>query len=162
MQVMTMRSVPALILFIVVVYAAAGIGSLFTAQSVNDWYVALSKPSWNPPSWVFGPVWTVLYGMMGVAAWLVWLRRREVSVTLPLVLFFVQLALNVVWSLLFFGLQSPGAAFLEIIVLWLAIAATLLAFWRVAPLAGALFIPYILWVSFAAVLNYTIWQLNAG
>lgn len=159
---MTMRSVPALILFIVVVYAAAGIGSLFTAQSVNDWYVALSKPSWNPPSWVFGPVWTVLYGMMGVAAWLVWLRRREVSVTLPLVLFFVQLALNVVWSLLFFGLQSPGAAFLEIIVLWLAIAATLLAFWRVAPLAGALFIPYILWVSFAAVLNYTIWQLNAG
>ena len=158
---MTMRSVPALILFIVVVYAAAGIGSLFTAQSVNDWYVALSKPSWNPPSWVFGPVWTVLYGMMGVAAWLVWLRRREVSVTLPLVLFFVQLALNVVWSLLFFGLQSPGAAFLEIIVLWLAIAATLLAFWRVAPLAGVLFIPYILWVSFAAVLNYTIWQLNA-
>jgi translocator protein len=135
------------------------VGGLFQPGA---WYDALAKPAWNPPSWVFGPVWTLLYVLMGLAAWLVWDRYgwRGPART-ALTLFVVQLAFNGAWSAIFFGLQSPGLAFAEIVVLWSLIVATLLLFWRLRPVAGLLLVPYLLWVSFAAVLNFTIWRLNA-
>ncbi|HEY8485087.1 MAG TPA: TspO/MBR family protein, partial [Longimicrobiales bacterium] len=139
-------------------YGAALVGSQFTA---NEWYRALDKPSWTPPAWVFGPVWTVLYGTMAVAAWLVWKDRGLAGARPALLLFAVQLALNIAWSWLFFGLHRPGLALVDILALWAAILATLLAFWRVRGLAGALLLPYLGWVTFAAALNYRIWRLNA-
>lgn len=148
----------ALLLFLLVTFAAAGLGSLFTASSVESWYPALQKPSWNPPSWLFAPVWTTLYLMMAVAAWLVW--RRSAFTDWPLRLFFIQLALNAVWSGLFFGLQSPGPAFIEILFLWLVILLTVITFFRRSRMAGVLLLPYLLWVTFAAVLNFEIWRLN--
>jgi translocator protein len=141
--------------FLVLTFAVAAFGSQF---SPGEWYAQLEKPSWNPPNWIFGPVWTILYALMAVAAWLVWHGGKLVRPAL--VLYFVQLALNGVWSWLFFGLERPGLAFAEIVVLWLAIAATLAFFWRVRPLAGALLVPYLLWVSFASVLNFTLWRMN--
>jgi translocator protein len=134
-----------------------GIGSLFPP---GQWFMTLEKPSWNPPNWVFGPVWTLLYVLMGVAAWLVWDRYRGAAKA-ALTLFVVHLLFNAGWSAIFFGLQSPGLAFAEILVLWALIVATIVVFWRHRPLAGMLMLPYIAWVSFAAVLNYTIWQLNS-
>ena len=147
-------------LFYLVCFLAAGLGSLFNMVSLGGWYPALVKPSWNPPSWLFGPVWTVLYAMMAVAGWLVW-RRGGPGARTALQLFAVQLALNVGWSAVFFGLQMPGLAFAEILALWVAIAATLRTSWRVSRPAGILLVPYLLWVSFAAVLNFAIWRLNA-
>jgi translocator protein len=138
-------------------YLAAFVGSRFT--DTGAWYQALQQPAWQPPDWLFGPVWTLLYAMMAVAAWLVW-RDRGFRAPAALTLFLVQLALNVAWSWLFFGEQRPDLAFGEIVLLWIAILATLLAFWRIRPLAGALLIPYLLWVTYAATLNYSIWQLN--
>jgi translocator protein len=147
----------ALIVLIVVCFAVAGLGGMATAPSIPNWYAGLAKPSWTPPSWLFGPVWSVLYLSMAVAAWLVW---RKGNALVPMILFTVQLAFNLAWSWLFFGLHSPGAAFVDIVLLWVAIAATLLAFWRQSPVAGMLFVPYLGWVSFAAVLNFAIWRLN--
>jgi len=156
----TVRGVLGLVIAFVVTFTAAAIGSAFTARSVGDWYVGLARPPWTPPSWVFGPVWTLLYSMMAVAAWIVWRRAGPSGAALPLALFGIQLALNVGWSAVFFGLRMPGAAFAEIVLLWLSILATLLAFWRVGPVAGALLLPYLGWVSFAAALNLAIWRLN--
>lgn len=147
--------------FIAACFAAAGIGSAFTTSEIPGWYAGLNKPSWNPPSWVFGPVWTTLYLMMAVAGWLVWRRLGLAGAAVPLTFFAVQLVLNATWSYLFFGLHRPGAAFGEIVLLWLAIVATLVSFWRVQPLAGALLAPYLAWVTFAAVLNFTIWRMNS-
>lgn len=126
----------------------------------GEWYAGLAKPAWNPPNWLFGPVWTVLYILMAVAAWLVWRRQGLAGAALPLLVFVVQLVLNAMWSWLFFGLQRPGVALAEILVLWVAILVTILLFFRVRSVAGILLIPYLLWVSFAAVLNFTIWRLN--
>jgi translocator protein len=148
-----------LAVFVVICFAAAGVGSLATSTSVGSWYQTLRRPSWNPPDWIFGPVWSSLYLSMAVAAWLVW-RRGSVGTKYALLLFFVQLGLNVLWSVIFFGLRLPGQAFAEIIALWVAILLTTAAFWRSSALAGALLLPYLVWVSFAAILNYTIWQLN--
>jgi len=134
------------------------IGSVFTTRSVGSWYLALSKPSWTPPSGVFGPVWTALYVMMGVAAWLVW--RRSGLATLPISLFAVQLALNVAWSAIFFGMRQPGWAFVDIVALWVAVAATMIAFYRVTPTAGLLLAPYLAWITFASALNLAIWRMN--
>jgi translocator protein len=147
----------ALVVLIVVCFAVAGLGGMATTPSIPNWYAGLAKPSWTPPGWLFGPVWSVLYLSMAVAAWLVW---RKGNAPVPLALFTVQLAFNVAWSWLFFGLHSPGAAFIDIILLWAAIAATMIAFWRRSPVAGMLFVPYLAWVSFAAVLNFAIWRLN--
>lgn len=143
--------------WILVAYAAAVLGGL---AGPDAWYATINKPSWNPPNRVFGPVWTILFTMMGVAAWLVWSRRAETGVTLALGLFAGQLLLNALWSWLFFHWHRPDWAFAELLLLWLAILATLLAFWRVRPLAGALLVPYLLWVSFAGYLNLTLWRLN--
>ena len=141
--------------------AVGGLSGFATAQGVQDWYPTLVKPSFNPPSWVFGPVWTLLYLMMGIAAFLVWQKGWESgSVKSALALFAIQLILNGMWSVLFFGMRLPGPAFLEILVLWVAIGATLVLFWRVAPVAGMLLLPYQGWVTFAAVLNGAIWILN--
>ena len=147
-----------LILFFVVCFAVAGLGSLATTPNIPTWYATLSKPSWNPPNWLFGPVWTSLYAMMAVAGWLVWKREGWGTASLC---FAVQLVLNLAWSFIFFGAHQTGLAFLEIILLWLAIAATIISFWSVSKTAAALLIPYLLWVSFAAILNFTIWRLNS-
>ena len=127
----------------------------------GEWYASLAKPPWNPPSFVFAPVWTTLYVLMGIAAWLVWREAGFSGARAALSLFLVQLVLNALWSYLFFGMQKPMFAFFEIIVLWCMILATLVAFWRVRPMAGVLLIPYVCWVSFASVLNYQLWRLNA-
>jgi tryptophan-rich sensory protein len=136
------------------------IGGVLTGLSVGGWYETLSKPSWNPPGWVFGPVWTYLYLSMGFAAWLIWQRRTTANVRPALTVFAFHLIFNVLWSGLFFGLRNPLAAFIDIIILWLGIAATLVAFWRIRPLAGLLFVPYLVWVTFAGSLNYAIWRMN--
>ena len=138
-------------------FAAASLGALFLP---GEWYASLRKPAWNPPGWVFGPVWSALYTLMAVAAWLVWKRGGFRAHGRPLTLFLVQLALNAAWSPLFFGLRWPGAAFVEILLLWMAIVATLLAFRPVSRTAAWLLAPYLAWVSFAAVLNGVLWRLN--
>jgi translocator protein len=155
------RQTGALVLLLILVGFVAFIGGRFTATSVQDWYQQIEKPSWRPPDWVFGPVWTVLYILMAVAAWLVWRKAGFGGAAGPLTLFAIQLVLNALWSYLFFGLESPFAAFVELLALWTAIALTTAAFWRVAPLAGALLLPYLVWVTFAAALNCAIWRMNA-
>jgi translocator protein len=136
---------------------AGAFGSLFQP---GQWFAELAKPTWNPPSWVFGPVWTTLYILMGVAAWLVWRRGGPIARG-ALTLFVVQLVFNAAWSWLFFGLQSPGLAFLDIILLWLLIIVTTVAFWRVRMAAGVLLLPYLAWVTFATALNFAIWRMNS-
>lgn len=143
--------------FILVCLAVGGLGGVATAQSVTDWYPTLNKPAWTPPGWLFGPVWTVLYVMMGVAAWLVW---RTGDARAALGIFAVQLALNFAWSFLFFGLKSPVMGLVCIILLWLAIAATIRAFGRNSNVAAVLLWPYLAWVSFATALNGAIVVLN--
>ena len=138
--------------------AAGWVGSQF---SPGDWYASISKPPWNPPSTVFAPVWIFLYILMGVSAWLVWREQGFTGARIALVFFIVQLFLNGLWSYLFFGLNNPLAAFIEILVLWLLILITLILFWRVKPLAGAFLIPYLGWVGFASVLNFTLWRMNS-
>ncbi len=158
-----MKTALGLIVAIVIPLAVGAVSGAATARGVSSWYPTLVKPSFNPPAWIFGPVWTVLYIMMGAAAFVVWQRGWDsAGVRAAVTAFAVQLALNGLWSILFFGLQSPGLALLEIVVLWLAIAATSVLFWRVATVAGALMVPYLLWVSFATVLNASIWWLNRG
>lgn len=137
-------------------------GSLLTRPAIPGWYAALNKPPWNPPDWVFAPVWTTLYLMMAVAAWLVWREHGFQGATRALALFGIQLLLNIAWSALFFRWRMPGVAFAEILVLWILILATLLAFWRLNTTAGWLLTPYLAWVSFAAALNFAIWRLNAA
>jgi tryptophan-rich sensory protein len=142
-------------------FAVAGIGGAFTSLGLGPWYQSLNKPAWNPPNGVFGPVWTALYASMAVACWLVWRRREIPRAGAGLWLFAAQLLLNLGWSVLFFGIREPSWAFFEILLLWTAIATTLVVFWRVRPLAGILLIPYLLWVGFAAILNGTIVMLNS-
>ena len=139
-------------------FAAAALGGLFMP---GQWYDSLKKPSWNPPAWIFGPVWTVLYTMMAVAAWLVWRRGGFRAQRRPLSLFLLQLALNAAWTPLFFGLHWPGLAFAEIVLLCLAAGATLLAFRPISRVASWLLAPYLAWVTFAAVLNFRLWRLNS-
>lgn len=150
-----------MIISIAICLGAGGLGAIATTPEIDGWYKTIEKPSWNPPGYVFGPVWTALYIMMGVAAWLVWKREGFKKAKVPLVLFTVQLLLNVVWSWIFFNLHQPGWAFVEIVVLWIAIVATTVAFFKRQKIAGWLMMPYLAWVSFASVLNFTIWQLNS-
>lgn len=146
---------------ILVCLGAGWIGAIFTTRSIPTWYAGLAKPSFNPPNGLFGPVWTLLYLLMGIALFLVWRKAPHSSgAGLALVLFLVQLLLNVLWSILFFGFRSPALGLGDILLLWAAILATMLLFFRVSPAAGALLVPYLLWVSFASVLNFAIWRLN--
>jgi translocator protein len=146
-----------LLVWLLICFAAAWIGSRFAP---GEWYASLARPAWNPPNAVFAPVWSVLYAMMGVSAWLVWRERGVAEAAVPLALFLAQLGLNALWSYLFFGLHRPDWAMIEIVLLWLAILITLIAFWRIRPMAGALLIPYLCWVAFAAALNFELWRLN--
>lgn len=155
-----MRSALVLVGFIAVCFAVAGLGGWATASSVQSWYPTLRKPPFSPPDWVFGPVWTALYTMMAVAAFLVWRQAGFNAARLALGLFAVQLLLNLAWSPVFFGLRQILAGFIVIILLWLAIAATTIAFYRHSVAAVVLMIPYLLWVTFAAVLNGSLWWLN--
>jgi benzodiazapine receptor len=142
-----------------VTFIAAWIGSRYMPGA---WYASLVKPSWNPPNYLFGPVWSVLYVLMAVAAWLVWRKAGFSGAGPALVLFVVQLALNALWSYLFFGQHRPDLAFFDIVVLWAAIVIVAALFWRVDPVAGGLMVPYLAWVSFASYLNFTLWRLNQG
>ncbi len=146
-----------LVLWILLALTAGWIGSMFMP---GQWYNSLAKPSWNPPSSLFAPVWTVLYVLMGIAAWLVWKKAGFAGAKVYLTLFLIQLLLNALWSYLFFGAHQPMIAFFEILILWALILLTLLGFWKINPLAGGLLIPYLCWVSFASALNFQLWQLN--
>lgn len=150
-----------LIIAIVICELAGIIGSIFTTPYIPTWYAGLIKPSFTPPGWLFGPAWTTLFALMGIALFLVYKKGlKRPNVKMAVYVFFIQLVLNIIWSIVFFGFQNPGFAFIEIVCLWLTILATILAFAKVSKPAAWLLIPYILWVSFASVLNYTIWVLN--
>lgn len=145
--------------WLAVSFTAAAVGSAASIQA-GPFYTQLIRPEWAPPPGLFGPVWTILYTLMGIAAWLVWRVGGFRAARTALTLFLVQLAVNALWSWLFFGWQRGGLAFADIILLWALIVATLVSFWRIRPLASALLIPYLLWVSFASALNYSVWRLN--
>jgi benzodiazapine receptor len=169
MKLKTKQNLLKLVVAITVSELAGVIGSLFTVPAISSWYVGLTKPSFTPPSWVFGPVWTTLFALMGVAVFLVWSvydkageRTQKRKIKIALAFFAGQLVLNTLWSIIFFGMRNPGAAFVEIIFLWLAILATIIAFSRISKQAAILLLPYILWVSFAAFLNYSIWKISAN
>jgi benzodiazapine receptor len=158
MEMSPARSVLGAIVALALTFGAGYIGSTFP---IDAWYAALSKPAWNPPNWLFGPVWGVLYLLIAVSAWLVWRKAGLARAAVPLGLFAVQLILNAAWSWIFFGRHEIGLALIEISTLWVAILGTTIAFWRLNPVSGYLMVPYILWVSFASVLNFAIWRLNA-
>jgi translocator protein len=146
--------------WLILCFSAAAVGA-FASSSAGPFYGEIVRPAWAPPGWVFGPVWTVLYLTMGVAVWLVW---REPAARGPkataIAVFLAQLVANALWSWLFFAWRKGGLAFADIVILWLLIVCTVLAFWRIKPVAGLLLVPYLLWVSFASVLNWTLWRTN--
>ncbi|MDD2732281.1 MAG: tryptophan-rich sensory protein [Candidatus Pacebacteria bacterium] len=146
----------------VLVCEIAGIiGSFFTAPNISGWYNSLNKPSIAPPNWVFAPVWVFLYFLMGVSFYLVWIKGFKTKESKKAgFLFSIQLLLNILWSVVFFGLKSPLFAFLEIIILWVFISMTIVNFLKISRIAGLLLVPYIIWVSFAAVLNFFLWIIN--
>lgn len=137
------------------------IGSFFTAPAISGWYTALQRPSFSPPNWLFGPVWITLYILMGISVYLVWQKiEKNKTARGALWLFWIHLFFNAIWSIIFFGLQNPGLAFINIIIIWLLIIALIVKFWQINRWASYFLIPYLLWVSFASVLNYFIWYLN--
>jgi tryptophan-rich sensory protein len=151
----------ALAAFVALTFSAAGIASAFTARSVRIWYPSLRKPPGHPPASYFGPVWTVLYLLMTIAAWNVWRLGDGWSGAAPAItIFLVQLALNAAWSVIFFGLRAPGLALIEIVFLWTSILACIILFWRISIFSAALLLPYLLWVTYATYLNAGIWRLN--
>ena len=151
---------PALLGFLGASFGTAAIGGAATATSVGTWYRALHKPAWNPPDWIFGPAWTLLYVLMAVAVWRVWRDDTTVAARWTLALFGLQLTLNALWSVLFFGLRRPDLAFADVLILWGVLVVLLRRFWRADRLAGRLWVPYVAWVSFASALNGTVWWLN--
>lgn len=153
-------SAVALLVSLLAVALAAGVGGLAAGSSAED-YGQLQQPAWAPPSWVFGPTWTLLYALMAVAAWLVWRGGPDAGSRRALVVYAVQLVLNAAWTPLFFGLGCRGVALIEISALWIAVVATVLLFWQRNVLAGALLLPYLAWSTFAWALNFGVWQLNA-
>jgi len=151
----------ALVISIAVCLSAGIVGSLFTKTGPGSWYETINKPAFNPPGWVFGPVWTLLFILMGISLFLVWKAGSEKrDVKLALSFFGLQLMLNILWSALFFGIESPGLAFIEILILWSAILGNITIFYRISRTASALLVPYLFWVTFASILNVTIWFLN--
>jgi tryptophan-rich sensory protein len=155
----TGRQILSLVALLALCFLTAFLGAVASINAPS-FYGQLTQPDWAPPPWLFGPVWTSLYTMMAVAAWLVWRRGGFGAQRRPLLLFLAQLAFNGLWSWLFFAWQLGGLAFADIVLLWLLIGATIVTFWRTSPLAGLLLVPYLAWAGFAGVLNYTLWQLN--
>ncbi|WP_254509639.1 TspO/MBR family protein [Anatilimnocola floriformis] len=153
------KQVVGLVAWLIVSFIAAAIGATASVNA-GPFYLQLQRPTWAPPANVFGPVWTILYTLMAIAAWLIWRVDGLRGARLALTLFFLQLAVNAIWSWLFFAWHLGAISFADILLLWTLIVVTLIMFWRIKPLAGALLIPYLLWVSFATVLNYAMWQLN--
>ena len=157
---MTLKNWLPLGLFVVLAFAAAGIGWLATRAGAESWYPTLRKPEWTPPSSVFGPVWTLLYILMAVATWRAWGKGATAAARRTVSLYSAQLTLNALWSILFFGLRQPGAALVEILVLWAVLVLILVRYWKLDRLAAWLWMPYVAWVTFAASLNGAIWSLN--
>lgn len=150
------------ILFFILISQSAGIiGSFFTAPAIAGWYAELNKPLFNPPSWIFAPVWISLYALMGIASYLIWVKRKkEKLANTALVIFFIHLIFNALWSIIFFGLKNPMWAFFEILILWVMVLILIIIFHKIDKKASYLLIPYVLWVSFATFLNFAIWILN--
>lgn len=147
---------------LIICQLAGVVGSFFTFPAISSWYTYLEKPPFNPPNWVFSPVWIIMFLFMGISLYLLWEEGLgNHSVKIALLFFSIQLILNICWSIVFFGLKSPFFALIEIIILWIAILITILKSFKVSKAAGILLIPYILWVSFAAVLNFFLWNLNS-
>ena len=159
-----MKKTIKLIASILICLSAGWIGSIFTSSSVNAWYKTINKPSFNPPNWAFAPVWTMLFILMGAALFLVWsFEKNQDKIHLKknaLFVFFLQLIFNILWSSAFFGLKSPAFGLIIILILWALILITIIQFFKISKIAAWLLTPYILWVSFAALLNFTIWTLN--
>ncbi len=149
-----------LIISIAIPLVAGFLGSFFTSSAVNTWYMTINKPMWNPPSWLFAPVWIILFILMGIALYLVWSEKMSKKVQVAINIFMAQLILNVLWSVFFFGMKNYWLAYGEIIVLWIAIGLTIVDFYKVNKTSAWLLLPYILWVSFASFLNFTIAFLN--
>jgi benzodiazapine receptor len=148
--------------FSIIICQLAGVlGSVFTSPSVKGWYTTIQKPFFNPPNWVFAPVWTLLFLLMGISLYFVIIKKRDKNVKIGITLFGIQLGLNVIWSILFFGFKSPLYGLIEIIFLWIVILITIIQFFRIDKRASYLLIPYLLWVTFAAFLNFSIYILNA-
>jgi tryptophan-rich sensory protein len=158
-QLTKQKQVVGLVFWLLVTFTAAAIGGAASVEA-GPFYTELIRPAWSPPPSIFGPVWTILYVLMGVAAWLVWRVGGFGAARFALALYLAQLAINALWSWLFFGWHLGGLAFADILLLGILLIATLISFWRIRPLAGVLLFPYLLWVSFASALNYSIWQLN--
>jgi benzodiazapine receptor len=162
MEKKTRNGIFQLVISLIVCQFAGFIGSVFTMPAIPTWYVSLNKPPFTPPNWLFSPVWIFLFVLMGISAFLVWSKGfGDKRVRIALSIFAVQLILNILWSAVFFGFRSPLAGLIEIAILWIAIWLTILNFFKVSKTAGLLLMPYILWVSFAAVLNFFIWRLNS-
>jgi len=158
---MKIKNILKLIIAIAICQLIGNIGTIFTISAISTWYVTLQKPSFTPPNWLFGPVWTTLFTLIGISLYLVWNKGLEnKNVKSSIFIFFLQLVLNVFWSFLFFGLKFPFYAFIEIIILWIAIAVTIFKFYNVSKKAGLIIIPYLVWVSVALALNYYVWILN--
>ena len=155
------KDVLTLVISILICQCAGFVGSFFTRPSIPSWYVTLDKPAFTPPSWLFSPVWITLFLLMGISLFLIWRRGfTERKVRVALGFFGSQLIFNILWSVLFFGLRSPLAGFIDIVVLWVAIMLTILYFSKISKIAAVLLLPYLVWVSFASVLNFFIWRLN--
>lgn len=158
---MQVNDIVKLIVSIVASFAAAGIGSLFTFRAIPSWYAKLRKPSYTPPNWAFGPIWTALYVMMAISIFLIWQKGLSADgVLVAFTLFWVQLAFNAFWSIIFFGMKSKGGGVVTIILLWFLILSTIIAAFRVSAWAGTILIPYGLWVTIASYLNIGIWVMN--
>ncbi|HLD57865.1 MAG TPA: TspO/MBR family protein [archaeon] len=155
-----MKNILKLVISVVICEAVGLVGSIFTLPSIGSWYSGLQKPAFTPPNWLFAPVWTVLFLLMGVSLYLLVEKKVNKDIKIGLVIFGVQLGLNLLWSILFFGLHSLFFSLIEIMVLWVSILATMIWFWRIRRVAGYLLVPYICWVTIAALLNYYIWILN--
>jgi tryptophan-rich sensory protein len=156
----TPQKIGAFLLSLIIPLAVGGISGYFTVSAIPGWYQTIQKPSWNPPNWVFGPVWTTLYALMGIAMYLIWTQPRSEQRQRALHLNAAQLILNFFWSLIFFNLHAIGWALIEIIILWVVIVQTMFAYDRVYKPAAWLLLPYIVWVTFATILNGAIWWLN--
>jgi translocator protein len=148
-----------LVVFLVLCFGVNGLGGLITYPNIAVWYKNLSKPDWTPPNWVFAPVWNLIFLLTAISAWLVW-RRRGVAGAWVWT-FLAQLGFNLLWSVVFFGLRRPDQALIVILLLWVSVAAMVVIFWRVRPVAGLMILPYLAWVTYATPLNFALWQMNA-